>query len=104
MLTELLQNWMNSKRCYVTGASGALGSEICIALHSLIDLEVVPLRRNENNTYIPNLQLRNQDGNRAPKFLFTAVGILEIERSLRNRIQRLRHWRLRNIVKSTKSK
>ena len=69
MLTELLQNWMNSKRCYVTGASGALGSEISIALHSLTDLEVVPLRRNENNTYIPNLQLRNQDGNRDPKFL-----------------------------------
>lgn len=53
----------------MTGANGALGSEICISLHSLIDLEVVPLCRNENNSYFPNLQLCNQDGNSVSKFL-----------------------------------
>jgi len=69
MHTELLQNWMYKKRVYVTGASGALGSEICIALLSRIDLEVVALHRDENNTYIDDLRLRNQEENKVPKFL-----------------------------------
>lgn len=69
MHTELLQNWMYNKRVYVSGASGALGSEICIALQLRIDLELVALRRDKNNTYVDDLQLRDQVETKVPKFL-----------------------------------
>jgi len=69
MHTELLQNWMNSKRCYVTGANGALGSEICVALLLMNGIDVVALRRDENNSYFPDLELHSQAKNNAPKFL-----------------------------------
>ena len=60
---------MNSKRCYVTGANGALGSEICVALLSANGIDVVALRRDEYNSYLPDLELHGQTEINAPKFL-----------------------------------
>ena len=60
---------MISKRCYVTGANGALGSEICVALLSANGIDVVALRRDEYSSYLLDLEMHGQTEINAPKFL-----------------------------------
>ena len=69
MPIELHQKLMHSKRCYVTGASGALGSEIRNQLHLTDGIEIVALCRDANNSYFHDLQIHDQEKITVDKFL-----------------------------------
>ena len=60
---------MHSKRCYVTGASGALGSEIRNQMHLTDGIEIVALCRDANNSYLHDLQIHDQEKITVDKFL-----------------------------------